>query len=118
MDPARYVDWVEGYVRAWNTNDPGDIRSLFTEDARYFTEPYAPPWQGRDEIVSGWLAAKDEPGDTEFHYSVLVAVDDLGIVKGETLYKSASRRYSNLWEIRLAGSGECREFVEWWMERK
>ncbi len=110
--------WMAAYERAWASNQAADIEALFTEDARYSTEPYAAPWKGRDEIVSGWLAAKDEPGDSEFDYSILVAADEIGIVKGETLYKSAGRRYSNLWEVRLADSGECREFVEWWMERK
>lgn len=118
MDPERYERWVEEYVKAWNTNDPDDIKPLFTEDARYLTEPYAAPWQGREEIVSGWLGEKDEPGDTEFDYSVLVATDEIGIVKGDTLYKSTGRRYSNLWEVRLDESGMCTEFVEWWMEKK
>jgi hypothetical protein len=22
--------WIDGYVRAWNSNDPADIRALFT----------------------------------------------------------------------------------------
>ena len=31
--------WIEGYVRAWNSNDPDDIGSLFTMDAEYSTAP-------------------------------------------------------------------------------
>jgi hypothetical protein len=118
MGAERYARWVERYVRAWNTNAPEDIRALFAVDARYRTEPYAHPWKGHDGIVSGWLEAKDEPGDTEFDYAVLVATDDIGIVKGETVYKSADRRYSNLWEIRLDDKDECTEFVEWWMKHE
>lgn len=118
MDADRYSDWVERYVRAWNTNDPEDIGALFAEGARYFTEPYADPWEGRSEIVAGWLEQKDEPGDTEFDHEVLVATDDLGIVKGNTLYKSTGYRYSNLWEIRLDAEGRCTEYVEWWMKKK
>lgn len=48
--PGRVRAWVEGYVRAWNSNDPTAIGDLFTEDAVYFTEP----WRGRDEIVRRW----------------------------------------------------------------
>ncbi len=118
MNAERYAHWVDRYVRAWNTNDPDDIGGLFAEKARYLTEPYAAAWEGHDEIVSGWLAAKDEPGDTTFDYSVLVATDDIGIVKGETFYKSTGRAYSNLWELRLDTDGNCIEFVEWWMEKK
>ncbi len=24
--------WIDGYVRAWNSNDPQDISKLFTDD--------------------------------------------------------------------------------------
>jgi ketosteroid isomerase-like protein len=54
--------WIDGYVRAWNSNDPADIRALFTQDAAYYTEPYGPPWEGRDEIVRQWLDRKDGGG--------------------------------------------------------
>jgi hypothetical protein len=27
--------WMDGYVHAWTTNDPGDIAALFTDDANY-----------------------------------------------------------------------------------
>ena len=44
---ARVRAWVDGYVRAWNSNDPAAIGALFTEDAAYHTEPYGEPWRGR-----------------------------------------------------------------------
>jgi SnoaL-like domain len=118
MDATRYADWVERYVRAWNTNDPRDIEGLFRSDGRYLTEPYVTPWTGHEEIVAGWIEQKDEPGDTEFDYDVLVATEDLGIVKGRTLYKSTGHEYVNLWEIKLDEAGLCSEFVEWWMKVK
>jgi len=71
MDDAqarRVQAWIDGYVRAWNSNNPADIRALFTQDAAYYTEPYGPPWEGRDEIVRQWLDRKDEPGQAQFRY--------------------------------------------------
>jgi uncharacterized protein (TIGR02246 family) len=116
MDTGKVRQWVEGYVKAWNSNDPEDIGALFTDDAAYFTEPYAEPWRGREEIIRGWLEIKDEPGQADFRYQVLVTGGDLGVVKGETLYKDEPRRkYSNLWEIRLNADGRAKEFIEWWM---
>jgi uncharacterized protein (TIGR02246 family) len=47
--------WVRNYRLAWESNDPGDIANLFSEDAAYFTEPYAKPWLGRDKIVKKWV---------------------------------------------------------------
>ena len=111
-------EWVEGYVRAWNSNDPDDIAALFTEDARYYTEPYAEPWRGREEIVHRWLERKDEPGETTFAWRPLVDTAELSIVIGEATYRDPRRVYSNLWIIRFDDEGRCREFTEWWMEQR
>ena len=31
--------WMQHYIAAWTSNDPEDIRALFTEDAVYATQP-------------------------------------------------------------------------------
>jgi uncharacterized protein (TIGR02246 family) len=110
--------WVERYRRAWESNDAADIGALFTDDARYFTEPYNEPWVGRDAIVEGWLAERDEPGDTEFEFDVIAVSGDLAFVQGTTRYLSSPRTYSNLWVVRLADDGRAREFTEWWMKHR
>ncbi|HVF53380.1 MAG TPA: nuclear transport factor 2 family protein [Actinomycetota bacterium] len=112
----RFSKWVEGYRRAWETNDPEDIRSLFTEGAVYHTEPYAEPIVGREAIVEDWIERKDEPGDTQWSSRVIGVDGDLGFVQGEAIYTTdPPRTYSNLWVIRLEGD-RCREFTEWWMK--
>ena len=113
---TRYGDWVRNYVRAWESNDPTDIAALFTSDARYFTEPHARPWVGRDEIVERWLERKDQPGDATFDFSLLAVTPEIGIVKGRTHYRSTGAVYANLWEVRLGAKDRCHEFVEWWMQ--
>jgi ketosteroid isomerase-like protein len=114
----RLTAWVEGYVRAWNSNDPGDIGSLFSEDAVYRTEPYRPGIRGREAIVADWLERKDEPGETTFTWQPLVVTPDVAVVQGETSYRTPPRRYSNLWVIRLDAAGACTEFTEWWMQHE
>ncbi|MCU1443508.1 MAG: hypothetical protein JWQ59_1658 [Cryobacterium sp.] len=109
--------WVEGYRRAWESNDPVDIRAIFTEDAEYRTDPWSEPWRGHDEIVSGWLERADEPGDTTFQWSPLAVTDEVAIVQGTTEYASSGATYSNLWVIRLNDDGRAREFTEWWMDQ-
>jgi hypothetical protein len=111
-------EWIAGYERAWASNDPEDIGALFAEDARYFTEPFAEPWRGRDAIVAGWLAHRDEPGDATFEWQPLVETPEASIVTGTTTYREPPRVYSNLWLIRLDADGRCREFVEWYMEQR
>jgi ketosteroid isomerase-like protein len=106
--------WIEGYVAAWNSNEPTEIARLFTADAEYYTDPYGPPWVGRDRIVEQWLVARDQPGETSFEWQPLTLTGDLAIVTGTTTYPHTF--YSNLWVIRLDEEGRCREFTEWWME--
>jgi uncharacterized protein (TIGR02246 family) len=109
--------WIDGYVRAWNSNQPAAIGQLFAEDAAYYTAPYSSPWRGRDGIVANWLARKDEPGQTRFTWRPLVIGEDLAVIHGETIYMTPPpRSYSNLWLIRLDASSRCTEFTEWWME--
>jgi hypothetical protein len=110
---------MEGYLRAWSSNDPEDIRRLFAPKARYFTAPYRKPWEGRDGIITGWLGRKDEPGTYSFRYEILAVDGELGVVRGWTEYlEDPPRAYSNLWLVSLNDRGECREFVEFWMEEE
>ena len=108
--------WIDGYVRAWNTNDPDDIGGLFSDDAVYRTEPYRPGIRGRAAIVADWLDRRDEPGETSFTWEPLAVTDDVAIVQGETVYRTPPRTYSNLWVIRLDETGRCTAFTEWWMK--
>lgn len=112
---SQVTTWIDGYVRAWNSNDPAEIGALFTEDGVYYTAPFRPPWRGREEIVSGWLARKDEPGETRFQWRPVAVTDEVAIIQGTTGYPDLT--YSNLWVIRLDAAGRCREFTEWWMEQ-
>jgi ketosteroid isomerase-like protein len=109
--------WVDRYVEAWLTNDPGQIAALFTEDAAYYTAPYREPWRGRDAIVAGWMERNDEP-NWDFRFEVQAVDGDFGFVRGVTTYGEGPVEYSNLWVIRLDGEGRCSEFTEWWMEHK
>ena len=95
---ARRVQaWIDGYVRAWNSNDPADIRALFTQDAAYACEPYSRPWRGQDEIVRQWLDRKDEPGQAQFSWHPLAVTSEVAVIQGEIVDPSEGHTYSNLW---------------------
>jgi ketosteroid isomerase-like protein len=112
---ARLEDWVAGYQRAWESNDPVEIRNLFSEDAVYRTEPGAAGWHGRDQIVKEWLARHDEPGDATFEWEPLIETGEIAVITGHTSYRSGEE-YDNLWVIRFDGGGRCDMFTEWWMQ--
>ncbi|MCI0579315.1 MAG: nuclear transport factor 2 family protein [Chloroflexi bacterium] len=116
MNLQQLETWMQGYIRAWNTNDPQDIGQLFAGDARYYTAPFREPWRGRDMIVDEWLNRQDEPGTFSFRYQILEVTSDTGFVRGWTQYTDPPRAYSNLWAIKLDNQDRCTEFTEWWME--
>ena len=116
MERETVDQWVQRYVRAWESNSPEDIAGLFTEDARYWTAPHREPWTGREGIVQGWLDRKDEPGQWSFRHETLAVAGDLAFVRGWTEYpRDDPSSYSNLWMIRMTDDGRAAEFTEWWM---
>jgi len=125
MNEVPIVPWMQAYVEAWASDDPRDVSALFAEDARYFTEPYAEPWEGREEIVRQWIAHGDSAIDWSFTYEVIALDGDAAVVQGHTVYAEQGepdpkprKEYENLWVIRFAPDGRAREFTEWWMRTK
>jgi len=107
--------WVDGYVKAWRSNDPSDIRAVFTEDIVYFRTPGDPPWVGIEAVVAAWQEHVDDPADTRFDWS-LVAVDgEVAVVRGVTTYPD--HVFDNLWLVRLAPDGRASEFTDFWNQR-
>ena len=117
MDPQTVERWMQGYIKAWSSNDPDDIAALFTEDATYYTAPHRQPWRGRAAIVEGWVDRKDQQGQWDFRHELLATAEDVAFVRGWTTYHDQETpNYSNLWVLRLTEDGRCAEFTEWWMD--
>ena len=110
-------EWMIRYIHAWETNDPDDIRSLFTRDAEYRDGPSERPWVGHDAILEGWLGQKDDPGTWSFDYELTAVDSDVAVVRGRTSYPTATEKshsYDNLMVIRLA-AGRATSFTDWWI---
>lgn len=75
--------------------------------------PYERPAEGIAEIAELWEREREGP-DEEFELRAeLVAIDgDTAVVRMEVFYGRGTE-YRDLWVIRLAGDGRCREFEEW-----
>jgi hypothetical protein len=115
-DAAR--SWMEKYIAAWASNEPDDIRELFTEEAVYATRPQdKDPWRGREQIVDRWLTARDDADEWTFDWTLLGTDGGLAFVQGFTHYLGDRPSYDNLWVIRLEPDGRASEFTEWFMER-
>lgn len=112
--------WMDKYQHAWTSNEPGDIKALFTEDAVYKDRPHTgKPWNGHQEIVEHWTGdSVDQPGDWTFEWTLMGMDGDTAFVQGLTTYLNGQPTYDNLWVIRFAEDGRAREFTEWYMARK
>jgi hypothetical protein len=111
--------WVENYKRAWASNEPDDIRALFTTDAIYAYRPNdAKAPRGHDAIVASWLEGRDSPGDYAFEFWVVSEGPKVAVVQAVTDYSaSGGNVYDNLWVIHFADDGRASEFTEWYMAR-
>jgi ketosteroid isomerase-like protein len=115
--------WMQWYLKAWVSDNPGEVAALFAQDARYYTEPYAEPWVGRDEIVRQWIKRGDSSAEWSFEHEVVAEEGDIAVIRGVTRYADepgggGAKTYHNVWVVRFAPDGTAREFTEWWMEEE
>jgi hypothetical protein len=122
--------WLDRYTDAWLTYDSAKVERLFSPEAEYRYHPWDDPVSGRDAIVEDWLrpagseANRDKAGTVLAHYAPYVVDGDRAVVVGETIYYAdatqavETRHYWNSWQLRFDADGRCREFVEWYMQRK
>jgi uncharacterized protein (TIGR02246 family) len=120
MDAAGVTAWMQSYREAWNTNDPDDVRALFTEDAVYAIDPFRVPWHGRDEIARRWTAGISQSVDLT--YQVLATDGDLAVVHWHVITQNVGDpvrvEYDGILVLRFANDGRCREHREWFARRE
>lgn len=107
--------WVSAYESAWRAPGTEPLGDLFTEEATYRMSPYADPAIGLDAIAALWEREREGP-DEQFQMShEIVAVEgDTAVVRVEVTYdEPRPGEYRDLWIVRLAADGRCRDFEEW-----
>jgi ketosteroid isomerase-like protein len=130
MDQQTAQDWLDRYVEAWMSYDPGDISRLFSENVAYRYHPYDEPIAGRDAVVASWLgqsasgdaSTRDAPGTYEAAYSPVAVDGDTVVATGSSRYREVPdgpivRAYENCFIMRFDGEGRCCEFTEYYIRR-
>ena len=130
MEQAAAQDWLDRYVSAWVSYDPDAIGALFSEDVAYRYHPYDDPILGREAVVASWLgepgsddaSTRDDPGTYGATYSPVAVDGDVVVATGTSTYRDAadgpvSRVYENCFVMRFDGTGRCREFTEYYIQR-
>lgn len=130
MNTAAVDCWLEAYVSAWKSYDPGQIGDLFTTDVRYRYHPYDDPIAGREAVVASWLgeggspgaSTRDQPGTYDASYHTVAVDGPVAVATGRTRYRDKPggpirRTFDNCFVMRFGQDGRCAEFVEWFIER-
>jgi len=107
--------WVVAYERAWRTAGTEGLRELFTDDASYRMSPYEEPAVGQAQIGELWERER-QGHDEEFEitHEIVAAEADTAVIRVEVQYGPPQRnQYRDLWVVRFAADGRCREFEEW-----
>jgi len=115
MDRSRVAAWVAAYERAWRTAGTEPLRGLFAMDATYSMGPYEDPARGLEEIGALWERERQGPDEEfEMEYRVVAVEGDTAVVRVAVEYGPPQRlEYRDLWIVRFASDGRCREFEEW-----
>lgn len=131
MNRADVDRWLQAYIGAWKSYDPNEIGDLFADDVEYRYHPYDEPIRGRDAVVASWLgessapgaSTRDEPGTYDASYETVAVDGDVAVAVGTSSYSEVPggptiRVYDNCYVMRFDSAGRCREFTEWYMQRR
>lgn len=113
MDRTDVEAWIAAYERAWRTAGTGPLAGLFAERASYRMSPYEEPAHGLDEIGELWDRERQGPGEGfSMTYEVLAVDGDTAVARIAVDYDDGNE-YRDLWILRFAADGRCRQFEEW-----
>lgn len=121
IDRVTVAAWLENYVNAWKSYDADSIGALFSDDARYYYDPFDEPVEGREAIVASWLEDRHDPATFDGTYEPLTVEGNVAVANGRSRYYSApgmvASEYDNIFVIRFDDHGQCVEFREWYMKK-
>ena len=131
MDHKAAQAWLDRYVEAWLTYDPGSIGELFSADVAYRYHPYDDPIEGRGKVVASWLGEssedgasdRDRPGTYEASYAPVAVDGDVVVATGTSSYRDEPggpvvHVFHNCFVMRFDADGRCREFTEYYMKAR
>ncbi len=127
MTPEDVQAWLDRYVEAWLSYDPGTIGDLFSEDVVYRFQPWHEGdrvVRGRAPLVAEWLKPElfDDPASVEARYRPYAVDGDRAVAVGWSRYLEAPggavrEAYDNCYLLRFGADGRCAEFTEFWVKR-
>lgn len=121
------IVWLDDYRQAWECRDPERVAALFTPDALYQENPFAPPLRGRVEVASYWATgARDSQRDVRFSSTLWHLAADVAVAH----WAARFTRYPGGSDVSLDGVFRlefnappdglllCRSLREWWLRKE
>ncbi len=131
VDKAGVDRWLQAFVEAWKSYDRDRIGELFAEDVQYRYHPHDDPVVGRAAVVRSWLgeadyagaSSRDEKGTYDAEYRAVAVDGDVAVATGSSTYLSGpggpvEKIYDNCFVMRFDSAGRCRQFTEWYVQRR
>ena len=108
--------WLDDYKKAWEERDPAAAAAQFTEDSKYFEQPYEAPFEGSEGVRDYWIRVTETQSDVDLRWGRPVTEGDHTAVEWWCRLKNGGT------PVTLAGSmtllfdddGRCRELREYW----
>jgi ketosteroid isomerase-like protein len=130
MDHTTVQRWLDRYVEAWRSYEPGSIGELFSDDVEYRYHPYDEPVVGREAVVRSWLgessepdaSTRDAPGTFEACYAPVAVDGDTAVATGTSSYRDEpggpyTQVFHTCFVLRFDQDGRCREFTEFYVRQ-
>jgi ketosteroid isomerase-like protein len=109
--------WLEAYGHAWETFDGDAWVALFSDDAEYHEDPFAPPLVGHNALRTYLLDAAESQRDVEFtieqHWvsgTTVLAAWHVAFVRRAT---GRLVRMAGFLTAEVASDGRVSRFREW-----
>lgn len=113
IDRPSVEAWIAAYERAWRTAGTDSLADLFCEDASYRMSPYEDAARGLAAIRALWERERAGPNEEFEMGAKLIAIEDDTVVAQIEVAYASGAEYRDLWVIRFAADGRCRDFEEW-----
>jgi len=128
MTHADVQAWLDRYVDAWLTYEPGRIADLFSEGVEYRYHPSDEPVVGRDAVVRSWTepagqaSGRDAPGTYQARYEPYAIDGQRAVAVGRSDYFEQPggpirETYDNCFLLRFDADGRCDSFTEFFIRR-
>lgn len=122
LTQEHFEHWLAEYGRHSAENDARASAELFSEDARYYENPFEEPLVGKQAIRQYWEAGAANLDEKRSTYEILVVSGNQGVARWRSSFRSVKtgKRFELdcLFVAEFDEAGKCRAFREWWHIRE